>query len=220
MHRSVPFDIEAYRADLAACEIPIQPWFLMCWDKQTAGAKAIDELSVDVRKIVRPKKKIIIRRLDREIGEAEKARRLEIKQTLERARDARLERQHRRRDALLAAHRERLEAKQAAEEAALQQKRETMRTNAQLMEETKRREADKTAALAERLRVQKEEQQRLAAEKAKEAKQRKLALAKLAEQRTEANRREREAAREAERKRIRELIALKKKQAEAKRKKP
>lgn len=220
VHRSVPFDIEAYRADLAACQVPIQPWFLMCWDKQTTGAKAIDELSVDIRKIVRPKKKIIIRRLDREIDEAEQARRLEIKRTLERARDARLDRQHQRRDAMLETHRKRLEEKQAAEEEALQQKREKKRTNAQLMEESRRREASKAAGLAERIRIQKEEQRRITAEKAGEAKQRKLALAKLAEQRTEENRQARESAREAERNRIRELIRMKKEQANKKRKAP
>ncbi|MBT7958338.1 MAG: hypothetical protein HN759_03310 [Akkermansiaceae bacterium] len=41
----------------------------MCGDKETACPKAIDELSVDIRTIVRPKKRIIIRRLDREIDE-------------------------------------------------------------------------------------------------------------------------------------------------------
>jgi len=217
-HRSVPFDIEAYRADILARRVPIQPWFLMCGDRQTAEAKAIDELSVDIRTIVRPKKKIIVRRLDREIDEAEKARRLEIKQTLERARDARLEQQRHRRETILAARRKREEAEQAAAEEALEKRRERKRENTQLMDESKRREAETAASLAEMIRCQKAEKRRLAAEKAEQIRQRKLALAKAAERRTDEKLRAREEAREAERKRVRKLIALKKQQAAQKRK--
>jgi predicted phosphodiesterase len=104
-HRSVTFDIEEFRADLESRRVPVKPWFLMCWDKQGAGSRRIDEWSKNVRTVVRPKKRIVIRRIQREVEDSEQSRlvaeralvrKQELLKTVEKAKQDRIERGRRR----------------------------------------------------------------------------------------------------------------------------
>lgn len=70
-HRSVEFDIEAFRTDFETFEISEKPWFLVCWDRQGAGSRRVDDWSRNVRTVVRPKKRIVIRRMQSESEEIE-----------------------------------------------------------------------------------------------------------------------------------------------------
>lgn len=114
-HRSVPFDIEEFRADLEARNVPVKPWFLMCWDKQGAGSRRIDDWSKNVRAVVRPKKRIVVRRMQRAPEDNEQsrlaaeqalARKKELQKTVEKAKQDRIKR---------ARHRERRREDEGAE---------------------------------------------------------------------------------------------------------
>ena len=175
-HRSVAFDIEEFRADLESRCVPVKPWFLMCWDKQGAGSRRIDEWSKNVRTVVRPKKRIVIRRMRKTIEDSRQARleteqalarKREIQRSVEDAKEARIERQRLlerrregegaavrealrlRREAAAVARKKREEEEKATGEKALAEKKERITAVAKLNAVRKQGRGTKPGALGE-----------------------------------------------------------------------
>ena len=225
-HRSVAFDIDAFRADIDAVRLPSVPYFLRCLDKQASEERRVQDWSVDVRTLDRPKKRIVIRRIRNEIADTEqarleaareRARRSEIQRTLQGAKEAR---EARARARLKTAAAERLKCEAEERVAADARRQETQRTLARVQEEQRTQALVKANVLAERNRERVQTKAREQQEKAERLRQRKRELAQAVEHRTQDQRVTREAEREAERERVRKQLLKIQQIADAKKKSP